>query len=114
MTAPSCILYGSVGVSGSPDFPLKVAALAQPTLRRLPPSDNLRLSRHQCFQLSEKVWDLFVSLNFMETFLGYQQARPHPAFSLITAVPTFHVHANALDDGEGRLDHIRAGECVPQ
>jgi len=44
--------------------------------------------------------------------LGDQQPRAHPTLDLIALAPAFYVPANGLDDGEGRLDHVGATECL--
>jgi hypothetical protein len=56
---------------GSPDSPWKVAALALPTLRRLPTFDNLRLGRNQGLQFSDQDGNLFVSLDPAELLLRH-------------------------------------------
>ena len=53
-------------------------------------------------------------LDAPELFLRHQQARSHPALPLIARVPPFHIGANSLHDGESRLDHIGAGQCLAQ
>jgi len=83
---------------GSPDSPLKVAALAYPALRRLLPFDDFRLRRNQRFQFSEKNRNLFTSLESAELLLGHQQAEPHPTLSLIAGMPPFHVGSNPFHD----------------
>ena len=49
-----------------------------------------------------------------ELFLGDQQTGADPALALIALMPAFHVEANCLHDGEGRLDHIGAGQSLPE
>jgi hypothetical protein len=42
---------------------------------------------------------MFVSLDPAELLFRYQEPGPHPALSLIAGMPSFHVDANAFDDG---------------
>jgi hypothetical protein len=53
-----------------------------------------------------------VSFDAKKLFLGHQQAGAHPTFSLIAFVPAFHIQANPFDNGEGRFDHIGAGQRI--
>ena len=45
-----------------------------------------------------------MSLDPAKLLLGYQEAGPNPALSLIAGVPSFHVGANPFDNREGGLD----------
>jgi len=49
-----------------------------------------------------------IPLYSAKLFLGNQQPGADPSLTLITAVPALHVPANRLDNGEGRLDDVRA------
>src|SRR5450631_3504125 len=49
-----------------------------------------------------------------ELFLCNQQARADPALALIAGMPAFYIGADLLHDGEGRLDHVGAGQGLAQ
>jgi len=49
-------------------------------------------------------------LDAIPTRLSPKQTTGRPAESLVTVAPTLHVAANFLDDGEGRLEDVGAGE----
>src|ERR1035438_8649570 len=85
-----------------------------PTLRHLSPLGNFGLRRRQRFQFSDERRNLFVPGDSAELLLRNQEPRPYPALPLVATVPAFHVLANLLYNRERRLDHIGAGEGLPE
>jgi hypothetical protein len=47
-------------------------------------------------------------------FSATKRPGSNPTLALIAGMPAFHIEANSFHDGEGRLDHIRAGQRQAQ